>query len=360
MMKEAETQYQTLINSNTIKSILERLGYNLIDCGNYWRSRAVYRNGDNPTAIQIYKNTGVWIDYIHGNNKSRSFHSLIKLSLKDNHSEIKKIFKNLSQEEYIEETPKQLIEMQKIYPESSLDKLFPNYNFYKDRKISEATQKFFKVGLAGAGQMYRRMVFPIYNEHSQIIGFSGRRVDENDFAKWKHIGRKKNWIYPSYIPSEKTIDSIIDDMKYVFIVESIGDAMALYEQGIKNVVVIFGTTISNDLINYLCSKDLKKIYISTNNDFDSSRNNGLVAAFQAYVKLSGFFNLDQLEIKLPPQNYNDFGKAHEEGYNLRDWRLRKIDTQDQRNYIFKYVKNHQTLFPQDKVKKFLKLLQIDE
>jgi hypothetical protein len=70
--------------------------------------------------------------------------------------------------------------------------------------------------------------------------------------------------------------------------------------------------------------------------------------------------LDQLEIKLPPQNYNDFGKAHEDGYNLRDWRLKKINTQEQRNYIFKYVTNHKTLFPKGKVDKFLKLIEIDE
>ena len=58
-------------------------------------------------------------------------------------------------------------------------------------------------------------------------------------------------------------------------------------------------------------KDLKKIYISTNNDFDSSKNNGLIGAFQAYMKLGDFFNLDQLEIRLPPKPFNDFGKAHE-------------------------------------------------
>ena len=88
--------------------------------------------------------------------------------------------------------------MEKIYPEESLDKLFPNYNFYLNKKISEETQKKFQVGLAGVGKMYRRMVFPIYNEHEQLIGFSGRKVDDNNnYPKWKHIGRRNNWVYPA-------------------------------------------------------------------------------------------------------------------------------------------------------------------
>ena len=84
-------------------------------------------------------------------------------------------------------------------PGTRLINSFPNYNFYLKRGISEATQKAFGVGLAGVGKMYRRMVFPIYNEHQQIIGFSGRKVDDNNnYPKWKHIGRRNNWVYPAF------------------------------------------------------------------------------------------------------------------------------------------------------------------
>jgi hypothetical protein len=356
MKVEQQKKSQTLISSDVLRGILDKLGYNLLDCGNHWRTNALFRNGDNPTAIQIYKNTGVWIDYTHGNNKSRPFEALLQLTLKDDKKQLQEILKSLNSEEVKDYKPKELIEMEKIYPESSLKRLFPNYHFYNQRKISEETQKFFKVGLSGSGQMYRRMVFPIYNEHSQIIGFSGRRVDEGSYSKWKHIGRKKRWIYPCHIPAEESIDQVIDESKSVYIVESIGDAMAFYEQGIKNVICIFGTSVSSYVINYLCSKDLKKIYISTNNDFDSSKNNGLIGAFQAYMKLGDFFNLDQLEIRLPPKPFNDFGKAHEEDYNLKQWQLREINTEEQTNYIFSYVKNHPSLFTKKQVQKVLKIL----
>ena len=46
------------------KEVLENLGYRLKDHGSYWRTNAVYRSGDNSTALQIYKDTGVWKDYV--------------------------------------------------------------------------------------------------------------------------------------------------------------------------------------------------------------------------------------------------------------------------------------------------------
>ena len=356
MKVEQQKKSQTLISSDALRGILTNLGYTLLDCGNHWRTNALFRNGDNPTAIQIYKNTGVWIDYTHGNNKSRPFEALLKLTLKDDPKRLDEIVKGLSSQEVEDYQQKELIQMEKIYPESSLERLFPNYHFYNNKKISEETQKFFKTGLSGAGQMYRRMVFPIYNEHGQIVGFSGRSVDDNSYAKWKHIGRKKKWIYPSYLPADETVDQIITDCESVYVVESIGDLMALFDQGIKNVLCIFGTSISSHVINYLCSKDLKKIYISTNNDFDSSKNNGLIGAFQSYMRLSDYFNLSQLEIRLPPKPYNDFGKAHEDGYNLQDWKSKTLDSQEQIDYIFSYVKNNQSFFTKKQVKKVLKIL----
>ena len=339
-----------------MKKILENLGYNLVDCGNHWRARAVYRDGDNPTALQIYKNTGVWIDFIQG-NKSKPFEALIQLTLKDDKEKLKSILKSIDSdsENFTEYKPKALIQMEKTYDNSVLDKLFPNYNFYKSKKISEETQKVFKVGLAGSGQMYRRMVFPVYNEHSQIVGFSGRKVDENDFAKWKHLGKKNNWIYPAYIPNEENVDSLITKSKEVYLVESIGDAMALYEHGIKNVLVIFGLSTSPSIISYLSSKSLKRIVIAGNNDFDSSINRGLMASVKNFLKLSSYFDLDLLCVKNPPSKFNDLGDAHESGEDLLSWSNSNIDKQKQRVFISKFVSDNYKNFSQSHIKKASKL-----
>ena len=156
---ESKKQSQTSISSEDFQGILESIGYTLIDCGDHWRTQALYREGDNNTAVKIYKNTGVWMDFVE-NKGSKPFEALIRLTVKDQ-KQIQEILVNSSTTDVVTYCPKEKIEMEKIYPESSLERLFPNYNFYNNRNISEETQKDFQVGLAGFGKMYRRMVFPV-------------------------------------------------------------------------------------------------------------------------------------------------------------------------------------------------------
>ena len=346
-MKEPKRQSQTSINSEDFQGILESIGYQLIDCGDHWRTQALYRDGDNKTAVKIYKNTGVWMDFVE-NKGSKPFEALVQLTIKDP-SQVTEILGKSSTENVITYSPTEKIEMEKIYPEESLDKLFPNYNFYKKRAISELTQQKFQVGLAGVGKMYRRMVFPIYNEHTQLIGFSGRKVDEdNNYPKWKHIGKRNNWVYPA-LNKKTEVDEEIKLKKEVILVESIGDALALYEQGIKNVLVIFGLSVNNNIINYLSAHSIRHICISTNNDKGSGENRGFIAGIKSFIKLSKYFDLDSLTVKFPPTPYNDFGDAHLDGYNLNDWLARDIDKAAQFDYILEFVKNNPSCFTKKEI-----------
>lgn len=346
-MKEPKRQSQTSINSEDFQGILESIGYQLIDCGDHWRTQALYRDGDNKTAVKIYKNTGVWMDFVE-NKGSKPFEALVQLTIKDP-SQVTEILGKSSTENVITYSPTEKIEMEKIYPEESLDKLFPNYNFYKKRAISETTQQKFQVGLAGVGKMYRRMVFPIYNEHTQLIGFSGRKVDEdNNYPKWKHIGKRNNWVYPA-LNKKTEVDEEIKLKKEVILVESIGDALALYEQGIKNVLVIFGLSVNNNIINYLSAHSIRHICISTNNDKGSGENRGFIAGIKSFIKLSKYFDLDSLTVKFPPTPYNDFGDAHLDGYNLNDWLARDIDKAAQFDYILEFVKNNPSCFTKKEI-----------
>ena len=346
-MKESKKQSQISINSEDFQGILESIGYQLIDCGDHWRTQALYRDGDNKTAVKIYKNTGVWMDFVE-NKGSKPFEALVQLTIKDP-SQVTEILGKSSTENVITYSPTEKIEMEKIYPEESLEKLFPNYNFYKKREISELTQQKFQVGLAGVGKMYRRMVFPIYNEHTQLIGFSGRKVDEdNNYPKWKHIGKRNNWVYHA-LNKKTEVDEEIKLKKEVILVESIGDALALYEQGIKNVLVIFGLSVNNNIINYLSAHSIRHICISTNNDKGSGENRGFIAGIKSFIKLSKYFDLDSLTVKFPPTPYNDFGDAHLDGYNLNDWLARDIDKAAQFDYILEFVKNNPSCFTKKEI-----------
>ena len=63
-MTESTTQYPNL-SQTEIEEALNELGFKLNDRGPYWQTSAIWRNGDNPTAIQIYKNSGVWRDFVN-------------------------------------------------------------------------------------------------------------------------------------------------------------------------------------------------------------------------------------------------------------------------------------------------------
>tara|TARA_B110000285_G_scaffold122806_1_gene138828 strand:- start:2060 stop:3085 length:1026 start_codon:yes stop_codon:yes gene_type:complete len=339
-----------------MKEVLESMGYKLIDNGDHWRTNALYRDGDNPTAVKIYKNTGVWSDFVRFESP-KPLELLVKLTLEGDKEKLTTVLKSLNSNdtEITEYKQNTLIQMEKTYEDSVLDKLFPNYNFYLDKNISEDTQKAFKVGLAGGGNMYRRMVFPIYNEHSQIIGFSGRKVDDNDYAKWKHLGKKNNWIYPAYVPNKETVDSIIDEKCEVYLVESIGDAMSLHQQGIKNVLVIFGLSVSSSIITYLSSKKIDRVILAGNNDFNSKENRGLMASIKNYLKLSNYFDLDALCIKNPPKGFNDLGDAHFQEVDLASWSKEIPDSKEQRKFISDFVADNEMKFSKTHIRKASKL-----
>jgi len=347
-------EYQTLMNSNEFQQILESIGYQLIDCGDHWRTQALYRNGDNKTALKIYKNTGVWMDFVV-NKGSKPFEALIKETLRGDDASLKKFLSKFKNSELPQYTKKDTIEMEKIYPLESLDKLFPNYSFYKKKLISEQVQKKFGVGLAGVGKMYRRMVFPIYNEHKQVIGFSGRKVDDdNNYPKWKHIGKRNSWIYPAF--TEATgVNEEISSKKEVILVESIGDALALYEQNIKNVLVMFGLSVNNNIINFLSGQQINRIFICTNNDNNSSENRGFIAAIKSYLKLSCYFDLNILSVKFPPKPYNDFGDAHLDGCEFSEWQGKEIDQPKQLKYICNFISENNSCFTKKEIKNSLVL-----
>lgn len=346
------TQPQILMNSEDIKSALEQIGYRLKDFGNHWRTAAIYRGGDNQTSLKVYKNTGVWQDYVSGSD-SMPFQKLIELTLKTKDPKIiKQYIRNSSEPtEYVK---KEILEMEKVYPEECLQRLFPNYSLYLKKNISEETLKKYKCGLASNGQMYQRMVFPIFNSDNQIIGFSGRKINENnDFPKWKHIGIKTKWIYPAFIPNEKTVDQLIEDKREVILVESIGDSMALTEEGYENNLVTFGLDCSPALINYLCSKSLDRIIIATNNDSDKDKNHGKISSMKMYMKLSQFFDFEQLSVQLPWTN--DFGDMRQKEMSFKHWyEVAEVSQEAKLNSYKEFCLDNRTAFNDKKLQKFLK------
>lgn len=314
------------MDSAQIESILNDLGYELDDRGDYWQTNAVYRGGDNRTAVQVYKDTGVWKDYVQETG-FLPLKALIEKSCEGlSKPDVEKILNGLNIEPS-EKKEKNVNEqaLEEIYEEEELNKLLPHYDFYNKRDISSEVLEKLKGGLSTQGQMYQRFVFPIFNENQYITGFAGRdMINKEGRPKWKHIGKKTKWIYPMNHPNFFKENWSNKD---IILVESIGDFLSIHENSNLMSLVSFGLDISPSLINALVKINPNKIFISFNNDEHSKENRGLHASVKNFLKLLSFFDKDKIKICLPIKN--DFGDMSKEDFSSWNNKLKNISNKNQ-------------------------------
>lgn len=289
---------------NSIYDILTSIGYDLRDFGKSYRTKPLYRDSNNNTSLVIDKDTGKWHDF--SLNQGGDLKQLIKITLNTtSEEEISKYLSGYAPTP-IAQTIK--IEQNKTYSKDLLIKLKKDYDYWIGRGVSKSTLEVFQGGIADNGKMANRFVFPIFNEKDEIVGFSGRALSANPQIKWKHIGAKSNWIYPIKLNK----DALFKE-KSAILVESIGDMLSLWEAGIQNVIVCFGVEVSSSIISFLIKTDVKKIFISFNNEPDND-GIGNKAAQKAKDKLSNYFDEAQLQIALPTKK--DFGEMNYEEIKL--------------------------------------------
>ena len=291
-------------NVNNIYQILTNIGYSLKDCGKEYRAKPIYRDSDNDTVLRIYKDTGFWVDFKE--NISGDLPSLIKKTLKlDTEDQAKTWLKDKNYSAVNHETQFQpKIKEKKTFDKELLLKLEKKHEYWIKRNVNEETLHLFKGGLAKAGKMKNRYVFPIFNNKQEIIGFSGRDITNESKIKWKHLGDKSNWCYPLFLNLQT-----LKEEKEIFIIESIGDCLSLWDAGIQNTIVTFGLEISTAILNVLLKIDPNKIHISFNND-SNNNNAGNNASEKAVNKLLRYFDKNQITIKLPIKK--DFGEMTKE------------------------------------------------
>ena len=298
-----------------IRDVLEELGYRLSDDGGFWRTSSDYRAGSTKTSLRINKENGNWQDF--GNDSYGNLFDLIKLTLglKDSRESMKWLDGKYNLNEIKPSKPK--MKVSKVFDRSVLSNLFPNYTHYLTHQnpIREEVLKEFECGLATTGKLRNRICFPIicHENQDEILGFCGRDVTGHQIVKWKIINPKFDWQYPRFL-SEKYIEKLDE----VIIVESIGDAISLWNAGVKNVLVSFGIILTKGMIKALLELNPKRITIALNNEPENG-NKGLVAAEKFKTKLLKIFDDDRVILFLPTGE--DFGAMTES--EVSDWNKSK-------------------------------------
>lgn len=266
------------------ENILHSLGYKLTNQGKFWRTSANYRGGQGAATLAINKKTGVVTDFGTGKNMSfTAFGNINGL--------------NIEQGQFTEtlDEVEEAIVVTKHYPKQHLRTLIPDYGFFVTaRGISLETMRVFQAGLEQSGKLARRIIFPIYDKLGNIIGFAGRYYHENVFGatpKWKILGRKTSFIYPCHLinPTKESV---------IVLVESVGDLLALWQRGIRNVYCLFGTSLSGKLMGHLMGLNPAKVVIATNNERDND-SIGNEAGLAIAKKLRGVMEPSKISVRLP-------------------------------------------------------------
>lgn len=129
----------------------------------------------------------------------------------------------------------------------------------KDNLTKVLTQKGYTVkeledyGLGnGLHDLYlNRIMFPLFDTNNNVVGFSGRiynHVDSSKYINTKEtpIFKKGEMLYNYYSAKEA-----IRYSKNLILVEGFMDVIRLYSIGLKNVVALMGTALTNNQINLL-------------------------------------------------------------------------------------------------------------
>lgn len=273
-----------------VRDMLQDMGYHITcENGEFARMRPLYRDSDNDTVLSVNLRTGQFKDFKTG--LSGTIQYLARITTGEELPD----FEPATQKDMSLEFPIK-------FNKEIIKTLLPSYNFYNKKGISIETLKFFDSGLCTEGRLSDRIVFPIFHSNGELRGLSGRDATGKKTIKWKHLGRGTSWDYPYFYVK----DFIKDE---VFLVESIGDMLALFEAGIKNVLVLFGVSIKKELLCRLLSMNLKKIFITTNIDENKV---GQEAALKLKSELEKWFGSNKIHIKHPPEEFNDLGDMSKE------------------------------------------------
>ena len=111
-----------------------------------------------------------------------------------------------------------------------------------------------------------RIVFPIFNQDNQIVGFSARALDNDNNLKYVNspetkIFLKKNILYNFY--NAKTESKRCG---YIFLLEGFMDVIALEKMGFSNAVALMGTSITKQHIFLLKKMNVEvRIFLDGDN-----------------------------------------------------------------------------------------------
>jgi DNA primase len=174
--------------------------------------------------------------------------------------------------------------------------------------------KALQLGLIGKGneghlfdKFSGRIIFPIDSSNGRVVGFGGRILEKNEYAA-KYLNSPESIIYTKgkILYGLSHAKDEIRRLNKVIMVEGYMDLISLFQNGIKNVVAVSGTALTDDQV-LLLSRYTKNVVLL----FDAD-----IAGVKASMRSIEILLRKDFEIKIAslpkgedPDSYvNQFGK----------------------------------------------------
>ena len=216
-----------------------------------------------------------------------------------------------------------MIKLFKIgYSPESFSALFKYLNQKKKFKLNDLKLTGLLVG-RGIDRFRGRVIFPLFDHRGNAIGFAGRILPwmKQDMAKYINSPDTPAYHKSKVLYGLDITKSHIRDLKYAVIVEGELDMISSYSAGIKNVIAIKGSTLTEDQIR-LIGRFAKKIVLCLDSDFagDEAAKKGAILAenlgFEVRVaQLKGYKDPDEIA-RHEPEKYK---KAIDEAIPIWDF-----------------------------------------
>lgn len=207
--------------------------------------------------------------------------------------------------------------------DNSLSKFLTGKKGYKNEDLIEAGISSFRDGRIS--DFFRgRVMFPLTDHRGNVVGFSGRSLDDN--AQSKYINTKDTIVYHKG-NLFFGLDSAKDEIKKkeeAIVVEGELDVLSAFKNGIKNIVAIKGTALTENQANLL-SRFTKKVILCL--DQDEAGSEATKRSLLPLEKNGMSINILTLKEKDPDEALKkgsaSFKKAIKEARNIYDFLIEK-------------------------------------
>lgn len=256
------------------------------------------------------------------NNSALNFYEYVLLT----HPQGKKALEYLTKDRGLKlETIKKF---QIGYSPESFDALYK----YLTEKKKFASTEIIKAGLLvgrGIDRFRGRVIFPLFDHRGLVIGFAGRILPwaNQDMAKYINSPETPAYHKSKVLYGLNITKSEIRDEKYAVVVEGELDMLSSFQAGIKNVIAIKGSALTEDQIRLIgrflpAQTGAKKIILCLDSDFagDEAAKRGAILAenlgFEVKVaRLVGYKDPDDMA-RADPESYK---KAIEDSVGIWDF-----------------------------------------